>query len=139
VTAVDFEGSGRLPVDAGWALEWNPEQLEGPVLGDIRLLVNSRDDVLLSALRSGAADPKATVVRSFILFDVARSLIDGALTNESFVSDPDRFEEGSVGRMLSELLAAAWPGVPVATLLSRRRDDPARLSAELQAHLRLFK
>lgn len=139
VTALDFEASGRLPADAGWALEWNPEQLDGPVLGDLRLLVNSRDEVLLSALRSGTTDPKSTVVRSFIQFDVARLLVDGALANESFVADPDRFEEGSVGRMLSELLAAVWPGVPVATLVSRRREDPARLAAELQAHLKLFK
>jgi hypothetical protein len=139
VTALDFEASGRLPPGASWALEWNPEHLDGPVLGDLRLLVNSKDETLLNALRSGAADAKSSVVRSFILFDVARALIEGALSNDNFVCDPGRFDDGSVGRMISELVSACWPGVPVTTLVSRRREDPARLGAELQAHLQVFK
>lgn len=139
VTALDFDTARRLPAGASWALEWSPEQLDGPVLGDLRLLVNSSNDTLVDALRSGVSDSKSAVIRAFILFDVARALVDGALGNEDFVADPDRFDEGSVGRMISEFLAACWPGVPITTLVSRRRDDPARLSAEIQTHLQLFR
>lgn len=139
VTAVDFEASDRLPDDASWALEWNPEELDAPVLGDLRLVVNSHNDTLLNALRSGVADAKSAVIRSFITLDVARALVEGALDNDRFVDDPEGYDEGSIGRMLFELLSMCWPGVPIKALASRRREDPTRLEAELQAHLRVLR
>jgi hypothetical protein len=138
VTALDFEAVSALPDNASWKLEWRPEALDAPVLGDLRLLVNSADESLLSALRSGAADPRSSAVRSFVMFDVARALVDGALSNDQFVEDPEAFDIGSIGRMLFELTSMCWPGIPLKILASRRREDPARLEAELQAHLRLL-
>jgi hypothetical protein len=139
ITALDFTGSSRLPDEASWSLEWDANALEAPVLGDLRLLINSQDETLLAALRSGAADASSTVIRSFVMFDVARALVHGALGNERFVEDSEGFDVGSIGRMLSELLSVCWPGVPVTTLASRRRDDPGRLDADLQAHLQLLR
>lgn len=135
VTPADFTLSPRLPDNGAWALEWNPEALGDPVLGSMRLLVNSCEESLIAAIRSGSPDPRATLLRSFITYDVARSLVYGALRNAALVEQPDRFEDGSVGRMLVELLASCWPGIPVVVLAARGRDDPARLEAELQAYL----
>ncbi len=138
VTAVDFAAITRLPDSGSWAIEWDPEELEGPVLGAVRLLVNAADQSLLEALRSGSRDARASLVRSFVMFDVARALVHGALANDRFVGDPEAFDEGSVGRMLFELLSACWPGVPISALRGRMLDDPARLDAEIQAHVGVF-
>jgi hypothetical protein len=135
ISAVDFTAAPGLPDGATWKLEWAVDRLDAPVLGDVRLLVNANNERLLAALRSGANDATAVVTRSFVLFDVARTLIAGALQNEQFVSEPERFDEGSIGRMLFELLSMYWPGVPIQTLASRQASNPARLEAELQAHL----
>jgi hypothetical protein len=135
VTALDFTVVPRLPDGGSWAVEWNPEQLDAPVLAALRLIVNSNNRTLLDALRSGSSDARSSVVRSFVTFDVARTLVRGALRSEPFVADPESFEEGSVGRMLFELLAMCWPGMPVKALVTRSHDDPGRLEAELQAHL----
>ena len=135
VTAVDFTAVPQLPDGGSWAVEWDPEQLEVPVLSGLRLLVNSSDQVLLDALRSGSSDPRSSVIRSFVMFDVARALVQGALRSDRFAADPESFDEGSVGRMLSELLGMCWPGVPVGALVGRARDDPARLEAELQTYM----
>jgi hypothetical protein len=135
ITAADFSASPRYPDAAAWVLEWDPDDLDAPVLGGMRLLVNSSHETLLQTLRSGSSDARAPVVRSFVTLDAARSLVSGALGNERFVEDPDAFEEGTLGRMLFELLALCWPGVPVTALRARSVDDPARLDAELQAHL----
>lgn len=137
VSPADFRAIPRLPDTGAWALEWDPEALEAPVLGTVRLLVNVAEQSLVEALRSGSADARATMVRSFLTYDVARSLVHGALQNERFVDAPETFDEGSVGRMLFELLASCWPGMPVKALASRRLDDPARLDAELQSYLRV--
>jgi hypothetical protein len=138
VAAVDFAEVPRLPDTAGWALEWDAEDLDGPVLASLRLLVNASDEVLLHALRSGSKDPRSNVIRSFVMYDVARALVHGALRSDRFVEDPEIFEEESVGRMLFELLALCWPGIPINALATRLRDDPARIDAELQAHLEIL-
>ncbi|BBY28104.1 hypothetical protein [Mycolicibacterium sediminis] len=135
VTAADFTTNPRYPDAAAWVLEWDPDDLDGPVLGGMRLLVNSSHATLLQTLRSGSADARATAVRSFVTFDAARSLVKGALGSDRFVEDPEAFPDGSMGRMLFELLTLCWPGVPVSVLRGRSIEDPARLDAELQAYL----
>jgi hypothetical protein len=139
ITALDFTALVGLPDTGAWAVEWNPEDLEAPVLGGLRLIINSSDEILVGALRSGSSDSRSSVIRSFVMFDVARSLVYGALESTRFVADPESFEEGSIGRMLFELLTVCWPGTPVATLSARSQDDPARLETELQAHLRVLR
>lgn len=135
VTPADFRAIPRLPDGGAWALEWDSEALDAPVLGAIRLLVNVADESLVGILRSGSADVRARIVRSFLTYDVARSLVHGGLQNEAFVDGSESFDDGSVGRMLFELLTSCWPGIPVKALASRRLDDPSRLDAELQSYL----
>jgi hypothetical protein len=139
VTAVDFSAIPRLPDQAAWALEWNRDELEAPVLGGLRLLVNTRDERLIGALRSGSKDPNSELVRSFVMYDVSKSLIHGALDNDRFVEEAETFEEGSIGRMLFELLSLFWPGYPVKALRSRRAEDPSRLDAELQTQVGMLR
>lgn len=135
VGTADFTSIARFPDNAAWALDWNPEDLEVPVLGGLRLLINTADPLLVGALRTGSSDPRAALIRSFVTFDVARSLAHSALRNERFVAAPESFEAGSVGRMLSELITACWAGTPMRTLVARSIEDPARLDAEIQAHI----
>jgi hypothetical protein len=135
VTPVDFSVIPRLPDQAAWVLEWDRDELEAPVLGGLRLLINSRDERLVGALRSGSKDPNSALVRSFVRYDVSKSLIHGALDNDRFVEEAETFDEGSIGRMLFELLSLFWPGYPVKALRSRRAEDPSRLDAEIQTQV----
>lgn len=133
ITAADFKAIAYCPDKAAWFLEWDPGDLEAPVLGGMRLLVNSGHESIPDMLRSGSSDPRAAVLRSFVTFDVARSLIAGALRNDRFVDDPESFEDGTVGRMIFELIALCWPGKPVPSMRSRINDDAALVNAEIQA------
>jgi hypothetical protein len=135
VASVDFTAVSRLPDDGGWALEWDIEDLDGPVLATVRLLLNERSETLMNAVRSGSTDPRSTVMRSFVMYDVARTLVHGALRSERFVENPETFDEESVGRMLVEFIALCWPGVPITALATRLQEDPVRIDAELQAHI----
>lgn len=133
ITAADFKAISYCPDDAAWFLEWDPADLDAPVLGGLRLLVNSGHESIPDMLRSGSADPRAAVLRSFVTFDVARSLIAGALRNDRFVEDAESFEEGTVGRMVFELIALCWPGKPIPSMRSRINEDAALINAEIQA------
>lgn len=135
VTPTDFTSMPRLPDGGSWILEWDPEDLDGPVLGGLRLLVNSGDSDLMGTLRTGSTDGRAGALRAFLRLDIARTVVRTVLNDDDFVDNPERFGEGTVGRMAFELIAMAWPGVPIRALRARATDDPGRLEAELQAHL----
>ena len=135
--SLSLQSTSRRPVhypdNAAWALDWNPDDLEVPVLGGLRLLVNSGHDTLPDLLRSGMRDPRTHAVRSFVMFDVARALVTGALRERPLRREP-RGVRGRFRRpMLSDLLATCWPGVPAATLRTRSIDESPRFNAELQA------
>jgi hypothetical protein len=133
ITAADFKMMPHYPDNAAWVLDWDPDELEAPVLGGMRLLVNTSHESMPDMLRSGSSDPRAGLLRSFVTFDVARSLVSGALRNDRFVDDPEAFEDGTVGRMLFELITMCWPGTQLPALRSRSVDDASRFNAELQA------
>lgn len=135
VTPTDFTSTPRLPDRGGWMLDWDPEDLAGPVLGGLRLLVNSSDTALMGALRTGSSDSRAGALRAFLRLDIARTVVRAVLDNDDFVENPERYDEGTIGRMAFELLAMAWPGLPVRALRARATEDPGRLEAELQSHL----
>lgn len=92
----------------------------------------------MSALRTSSPDPAAGLVRSFVMYDVARSLVYGALENERFIEDAETFDDGTIGRMLFDLLSMYWPELSVKALAARRREDPARLDADLQTKSGVF-
>jgi len=116
-------------------VDWDHEDLGAPVLGGVRLLLNSTNLQIIGAVRTASDDPAAALIRSLIECDVARQLVRAALDNDQFVQTPEAFADDSVGRMLTDLLAMVWPGIPVAGLRARALNEPARLDAELQERL----
>ena len=134
VTATDFSAT-PFPDQAGWALEWDPHDLTAPVLGALRLLVNSTQPNLVAALRSGSTDPRSAATRAFITYDIARAMLDAALRSEDFLASPYGFDDGTVGRAVTDLLTACLPGTDPRTAAALAADNPARLSAAIQAHL----
>jgi hypothetical protein len=137
MTAVDFGTLSRVPDGAAWYVDWDPQDLDVPVLGGLRLLLNSTHPRIIGAVRTGSEDPAAAIVRSLIECDVARHLIRAALDNERFVQAPEVFPDHSIGRMLSDLITTVWPGIPVPTLRARALEEPARIDAKIQAALEL--
>lgn len=138
VSVVDFEELVGVDSDAAWTLQWAPRNLDQAVLGEMRLLVNSRNRLAVTAVEEGAAGLEAAAVASMIRFDVTRTLVHGALTNREFVENPEGFEADSVGRMLFELLGRLWPGAEPTGLAARLAATPHRLESELQARTGLL-
>ncbi len=131
VTVLDFGALTGIATGASWALEWYPGDLTQPVLGAMRLLVNSANPAVVRAV-GGEGGAEGAAIVSMIRFDVARSLVHGALRDEDFVNGAREFEPDSVGRMLSHLLNRHWPGVDPSTLARRMSETPHKLDSELQ-------
>jgi hypothetical protein len=137
----DFNDRGWLPSDAGWYLDWDPEQPEQPFLRGVRLLINTRHSAVSSAVAGhGAvgASPRDRAIVESVHHDVARVMILGILRNNDFVRGPDAFPEGSVGRTLARLIRTLFQGERMPELAERAKSNPFRLECELQERLSLF-
>lgn len=133
IAAVDFSTLPRVPDRAAWYVDWDHEDLDAPVLGGLRLLLNTAHPRIIDAVRTASADPASFIVRSMILSDVARHLVRAAIDNDRFVESPDVYPAETVGRLLSELIRSVWPDVTPQAVRARALNQPARTEAELQA------
>jgi hypothetical protein len=130
-------GSG-VPADACWYLEWTPGNLHEMALGSMRLFLNSARHWFRDILTAGGQSPVSAAMESAMQFDVGRALIQGALDNDEFLSDPRAFDDDSIGGRLRRLLILLFPGETPETLRYNRGTDPQGFEATLQAKLRLF-
>lgn len=133
VSVVPFVEVAGIADGAGWSLELALNDLNAPVLGSMRLLLNADDAALVEALRTGSTSRDTAALRMFVHLDVARSLVTRALQCEAFVATPDAWDEDSVGRMLNDLIGQLWPGIPVSKLRLRMLESPAVFESELQS------
>jgi hypothetical protein len=142
VELCDFGARAWLPEDAAWYLDWDLDDLEQPVMGRVRLLVNTKKDAVREAVDScsaaGAQSPGARAILAAIYYDVGRVMIMGALANDDFVKSPARYPEGSVGRIVWRLMKSVFPNLDLEAAKSERREKPFLFECKLQDRLRLF-
>jgi hypothetical protein len=136
---LDFSESGWLPDGAGWYLEWSPDEPEAPALGAIRLYLNQNHEAVRAAVTAGAPEPQQQAIREMIQYDVARSLILGALGADPETWDEAASEQGSVASVVNRLLSVVFPTETMDGLRARRVATPQRLEVKLQDGLRLFR
>lgn len=132
VQVVDFRHTAYATT-AGWALYWDEEDLHRTFLGSVRLNINAQHLHLVQAVSQRR--PESEGVREAIRFDVARTLIRGALRNDEFVTKPDSFSPDSVGAAIRELIERCFPNTPIQQcreIMRYRLDFETRLQAGLQ-------
>jgi hypothetical protein len=140
VEQIDFNNNFHLPADAGWFLDWNPDDLTIMALGGIRLYINSHHQNIVKAVTMREKTPVNSAITQMIKFDIARSLFFGALQNEKFLEDPDDYEEGSIGKHVVRLIDITFPNEDINGLSNQVKDSKKRqnLECKLQEKLKLF-
>ena len=123
--AFDFT-SARLPSTAAWKLQFEPDSLDEPYLGAVRLLLNSTHPQAPELL-SG----KPSLVQSVLFHSVVEQLL--TTVADRFPGQlPTEFELDSVGEALNHL-STTYLGVPLVVAATRLRDDRAETLCQLQA------
>jgi hypothetical protein len=147
---VVLEGSGpRFPIEIrkfdppylsgmGWMLDWRPASPEVMFMGSVRLLLSERHKAVVEAAKSLNRDGTQKAILSAINVDVARSLISGMLRNPEFVQGGIQFEKGTVGQVVGDLIASAFPGEDLKTVSSQLESEPETFAARLQSRFKLF-
>lgn len=138
VEIVDFNAGFWANPEAGWRLSWNSLDMEAPFLRSIRLFVNAGHTRVVQAVSDEPPSPEAKAIRDAIYFDVARSLILGALKNDEFVSRGGNYGDGTCGRAIYTLIQLLFPGDGLDGLKSAAEQRPEHFGSDLQGKLRVF-
>ncbi|GAB4523342.1 MAG: hypothetical protein OHK0046_36910 [Anaerolineae bacterium] len=137
IELTDFSAKDWLvPADAAWYLEWDAGDLYQIAHDDVKLYLNSVHNVVLEAL----ADNQSTsdVFENFLLFDIARNLILGALANPQFVEDPLQYPDDTIGAVINGLIREYFPDYTV-TSLYKMSQNRSLFEAQLQHYLRFLR
>jgi hypothetical protein len=132
----NFAESSWLPENAAWFLDWKPDDFEQAVLGTVRLYINAGHERVKLAVSGRNESDHA--IREVIRFEVARTLILTALADEEFVSNPDRYPDGTVGAAVSRLFRILFPTESLKSLQQSCQQYPNFFECRLQHNLRLF-
>lgn len=138
VEIVDFRAGVWANPDAGWRLSWNSLALDQPFLGTVRLFINSAHQRIAQAVTNEPPSAEADAIRSAIYFDVARTLVSGALASEEFVERDGDYADGSCGRVLYVLIQMLFPGDALPGLRNAATERTDHFNTDLQGRLRVF-
>jgi hypothetical protein len=151
-TRVELEGAGaRFPIQmmdferagiaggqySAWMLVWSPDRVEAPVLGALRLLLNSGHPTIQRLVVEGSSKPELVAVQSALSHDLRRQLILGALSNQDFDRDED-YGEGTLGTVLQGVLDITFADQSLDSIRGFHERHPAEFETTLQAKSGLF-
>lgn len=131
---IDFKDT-HYPTDAGWALYWDPDNLDQTISGEVRLFINARHERIVRAVSKQL--PEDYGIREAVRLDLARTLIYGALANSEFVEEPDSYKPGTVGAAVRNMLRLYFPETHFSQL-STNSQQPQSFDPKLQDRLRAF-
>ncbi|WP_404868545.1 hypothetical protein ACI1MP_10785 [Kitasatospora griseola] len=136
IAVIDF-GRTSFPDDAAWHLQISGS-LESATMGSLLLLVNERNTITTTAFENaGKPRPIDRVILSAVYADVARIMIEYALSEIDFDSDAE-FPDGSLGATLLGLFDRLFPEQSITDIGLRRRRSPALFASDLQAAVKIF-
>ncbi len=122
---------------AAWLLETVSDDLDVAAAAAVRLVVNDAHPVMRRVL-DGDASAECVLALEAIRWDVARQLIDAALTTPEFIERDEAFEEDSFGWLLASVLATHFPGESARSVRAMRDTERARYEAALQHAARIL-
>ena len=128
--------SNPLPAGAGWYLEWAPEILEESFMGRVRLFLNEDNKIITRSVEGHSQED--VLIQGMIRFDIGKTMIVAALSNESFVEGYRHYEDGSVGATIRNMLYTYFPTQTIEGLAGLYRNSAARFECTLQEYFQLF-
>ncbi|NEB74376.1 hypothetical protein G3I40_03880 [Streptomyces sp. SID14478] len=136
MAVIDFSHTS-FPNGAAWHIQIDGE-LDSAAMGSLLLLINERNTAAAEAFQNAARPrPVDRIVLSAVYADVARTMIEHALSQEDFVDETD-YAEDSLGSTLLSLFHRLFPEQSITDVRLRRDHSPSVFSSELQAAVKIF-
>lgn len=136
VAVVDFSATS-IPDHAGWHVQIG-DDLHAAAMGNVLLLVNEQNTVVASAFRNAAKPrPIDRVVLSAVYADVARTMLEHALSIDEFV-DGATFEADTLGNTLMSLFGQWFGDGSISDARLRLQRSPSHFASDVQHAARVF-
>lgn len=135
---IDFASTGWLPSGASWYFDLGHFDLEAPVLGSVRLLINRASTEVIAAVTTQDPGPQAQAVRDFIRLDTCRCLLRAGLRDPEFIERAEEYAEDSLGITIRRLARALFPDREFSELVDLQTEQPEQLETALQNALDVF-
>lgn len=137
VVGIDFAATGFGEAGSCWRLVIDASDMSASFAASVRLLLNTRNPRVISAVTEGWRDPGSSVVRNLIAFAVQRDLIHAALDHAGDLAQLD-VDPGSTGEALQSVLRERFPDLDPREVRKERDRDPLAFETHLQARLGLL-
>ncbi|GHH71048.1 hypothetical protein [Promicromonospora soli] len=136
IAVVDF-GPSTLPDTAAWHLEVSGS-MDSAAMGSLLLLVNERNKAVAEAFsRAGKPRQADSLVLSAVYADVARTMVEHALSREDFVDDANYGEE-TLGALMLDVFRQMFGARTIKDVRLRMQDSPSLMATEMQAAVGIF-
>lgn len=137
VVGIDFAATGFGEAGSCWRLVIDTTDMTASFASSVRLLLNTRNPRIVSAVTEGWRDPGSSVVRNLIAFAVQRDLVHAALDHAGDLAQLDA-DPGSTGEALQAVLRERFPDLDPREVRKERDRDPLAFETHLQARLGLL-
>ena len=117
-----IENYPSLEQDAAWSVWTGPEWLSGNHSTGIRTFLNSEREALTAILASRKPGRLEVVLRSVLVHDIWRTIINRALDDDDFTDDA-KYDKGTVGWSIKSTLTVRFPNQTLAQIRETRRSD----------------
>lgn len=137
--AVESFAALPCPGGAAWYLDVQ-DDLEAAAMGAVLLLLNKDKPQLVQAalgVARGVGDEQGRLLLEAVRLDVARSLVQIALSDDDFSLERE-YETLTLGAALQNLFVGLLGEDDLHSMRMELRDQPALFSARLQSALRLW-
>ena len=135
---VSFSEMG-LHSEAGWKLVLDSSDLNLPFRQGVMLYINSENASVYAAVAAPARSAENRAIIGTIRFDVARTLLSQALSNEEFQDESTEYDSESIGEAARRMMAGYFSGEPVSSVEEMMRERPEEFSTFLQSGIKLFR
>lgn len=137
VVGIDFAATGFGEAGSCWRLDIDAADMTSSFASSVKLMLNTRNPRVLSAVTEGWRDPGSSVVRNMIAFAVQRSLVHAALDHAVELAQLDA-DPGSTGEALQAVLRERFPDLDPVEVRKERDRDLLAFETHLQARLGLL-
>jgi len=141
---LDLEGSGsRMPMEiarfstqlpalnapkAPWHIECGSGDLHLPVMHELRVYLNRDCQLVLEAILKGDRN-----LQYLLKGEIARRLLETALSDDSFLNGHTDFEDGSLGQAASRVLRMCFPNAKPQEVCALAVRQPGQFEAMIRS------
>lgn len=137
VAAIDFAAAGFGDAGSSWRIMIDAGDLSAPLESALKLLINSCNERLMSAVTDGWRDSGSAIIRSLLGYAVQREMVHAALDRIHDLESAE-LDEGTLGSALKGLLMDRFPEIELREIRRERDRDMQAFETHLQARLGLL-